>query len=60
MPLGKKGARVMRREENLAVDLFEQIDSEKETEETNLAARWIPVALKEVMRNAEEEGSLKL
>lgn|GEM_PF-1775421 len=50
----------MRREENLAVDLFEQIDSEKETEETNLAARWIPVALKEVMRNAEEEGSLKL
>ncbi len=45
----------MRRDENLARDLFELKDERTEIEEPDLAARWIPVALKEVMRNAEDE-----
>lgn len=45
----------MKRFENLALDLFEEIDTQKEIEDTDLAARWIPVAMKEIMRNAQDE-----
>ncbi len=50
----------MRREENLARDLFEQRDEQIEIEEPDLAARWIPVAMKEAMRNAEDETTAQL
>jgi len=50
----------MRQQENLARDLFEQKDAKTEIEEQDLAARWIPVALKEVMRNAEDDTATQL
>ncbi len=52
----------MRTKDNLArdMDLYEKTDTESKSEENDLAARWIPVALKEIMRNAEEEAFTKV